>query len=71
MTKDNVIILPVTTRLNVPFERIAYNALENELPEGFIIGWDKEGKFYFESSIADGGDVLWLLELTKHKLMEL
>lgn len=35
-----------------------------------IIGWDKEGEFYYNSNIDDGKAVLWLLELTKKKLLE-
>jgi len=38
--------------------------------EGFIIcGYDKEGKEYFASTYADGGDVLWLLERMKMCLL--
>lgn len=38
--------------------------------EGVIlIGYDKQGEEYFASSYADGGDVLWLLERMKLRLL--
>ena len=38
--------------------------------EGFVIaGHDKEGNEYFASTYADGGDVLWLLERMKFRLV--
>ena len=35
-----------------------------------VIGWDHDGKSFFMSSIADGRDVLWLLESYKLDLLE-
>lgn len=35
-----------------------------------MIGYDADGDFVFDSSFADGGDVLWLLEVAKKKLLE-
>lgn len=39
--------------------------------EVLIIGWDKDGKFDARATLGlkDGGDVLWLLETLKFKLM--
>ena len=34
------------------------------------MGWDKAGKLYAASSITDGGEVLWLMELLKKKLLD-
>jgi hypothetical protein len=34
-----------------------------------VIGKQKDGGYYFSSSLADGGDVLWLLERAKLALM--
>ena len=34
-----------------------------------LMGWDHEGKFVAASSYADGGTVLWLMELCKQQLM--
>lgn len=36
-----------------------------------VLGYDQDGDFYFASSYADGGDVLWLLEVAKKKLLEI
>lgn len=35
-----------------------------------VIGWDRDGDFYYNSNIDDGQVVLWLLELAKKKLLE-
>lgn len=38
-----------------------------------VLGWDRDGEFDARATtdLADGGDVLWLVEVFKHKLMSL
>lgn len=36
-----------------------------------VLGYDKEGGFFFSSNLADGGAVVWLLELAKKQLLEI
>jgi hypothetical protein len=68
---DNVIPLGNITRLNLPTERVL-EAAKKYCSEGVVIlGYDSDGEFYFASSIADGGEVIWLLELAKHRLMRI
>lgn len=66
---SNVVILPVVTKLDCPAERVLANLPEMD---GVVcIGWKKEdGSFYFASSIADGADVVWLLEKAKLELFK-
>ena len=50
------------------------NVLEQALggfSEVLILGWDKEGNLDARATLGlkDGGDVLWLMEAFKHKLM--
>lgn len=66
----DVINLDVVSTLDLPPERILEAAKEAGLTGAVVIGWDAEGGFYFASSIADGADVLWLMELAKKKLLE-
>lgn len=42
-----------------------------EFSEVMLIGWDKDGNFDARATLGlkDGGDVLWLLETFKFKLM--
>jgi hypothetical protein len=35
-----------------------------------IIGWEDDGDFLFTSSMGDGPECLWLLEMAKKKLLE-
>lgn len=67
---SNVVILPVITRLDGPADRAIEAAASANLETVVVIGWDADGDFYFASNKADGGDVLWLLELAKRKLFE-
>lgn len=67
---SNVVELQVVTRLDVPVERILARATEAALTEVVVVGLKPDGKFYFASSKADGGDVLWLLEIAKKRLLE-
>ena len=68
---DNIIPLGNITRLNIPTDRVL-DECKGHCSEGVVIaGWDDDGQLYFASSIADGGDVLWLLEKTKQALLEI
>lgn len=66
--KDNVHILQNVTQLDLPPDRLLEAAL-GKLEGVVIVGYDKQGAEYFASSYADGGDVLWLLEKAKLKLL--
>lgn len=65
----DIIELDVITRLDIPVSRVLNNAAD--LENVVVIGWTKEGDFYFASSKGDGGDVIYLLELAKKKLLEI
>lgn len=67
---DNVVTLDVLTRLDLSPERIMGEAAEQPFDEVLVIGFTDEGEFWFSSSVAGGGDALWLLELAKKKLLE-
>jgi len=65
-----VVELGNVTKLDIPPERILNKALENGITDVIVIGYDKDGDFYFASCQADGGSVLWLLEMAKRKLID-
>lgn len=71
MSKDNVVYLNQPTRLDIPVKRVLKGAKRAKLDTAVVVGWDPDGSLYFASSAADGGDVLWLLELAKKKLLEM
>lgn len=66
---DNVVNLNNITKLDLPADRILESAI-GELETAIVIGYDKEGKEYFASSVADGGTVVWLIERLKKMLLE-
>jgi len=67
---DNIIPLGNITRLDYPTDRVL-DECKGHCSVGVVIaGWDDDGQLCFASSIADGGDVLWLLERAKQELME-
>jgi len=68
--KGKVIPLGNITRLNIPADQVLVAAID-KLESVIIIGYDKEGQEYFASSIADGGDTLWLVERFKKRLLEI
>lgn len=70
MATDNVVVLDIVTRLDVPAERVLHKALEAGLESVVIAGYDKDGGEYFASSVADGGTALWLLERCKKTLLD-
>jgi hypothetical protein len=65
---SNVVTLPCITKLDLPADRILEDAL-GKLDGVVIIGFDKDGNEFFASSYADGGQVVWLLERSKLKLL--
>lgn len=66
----DLITLHQITSLDIPADRVLSEAM-GEMDKAIVMGYDKEGEFYFASSIADGGDVLWLLENMKINLLQL
>jgi hypothetical protein len=70
MTAD-VVTFPGITTLDLPPERIIQKASEAGLMDVVILGYDKDGEEYFASSVADGAEVLWLLERLKLQLLRL
>lgn len=66
---DNVTNLNQITKLDIPAERVLQAALDAELTDVVIIGYDLDGNEYFASSMADGGNALWLLERAKLELL--
>jgi len=66
---SNVIPLGGITKLDLPVDRVLESAKE-QLEGVILIGYDKEGEEYFASTYADGGDVLWLIERLKKRLLE-
>jgi hypothetical protein len=65
---SNVIQFSGVTRLDLNPD-IVLEGTKGKL-EGFLIaGYDKEGNEYFASTYADGGEILWLLERMKLRLL--
>lgn len=67
---DNIVIWKGVTKHDLPPDRLLDSAL-GRLDNLVIMGWDKEGELYFASSMADGGNVLWLMRLCERKLLEI
>lgn len=68
---SNVVDLPVISTLARDPARILAKAHDAGLTDVVIIGHDKDGREFFASSKADGGDVVWMLERAKLKLLSL
>jgi len=64
-------IIPIggVTILDLPADQIL-EAAKGKMDGVILIGFDKDGEVYAASSYADGGDVMWLLEACKIKMME-
>ena len=68
----DVIPLGNITRLDLPVDRVLEQA-KGKLADGAVVvlGWDAEGELFFASNKADGGEVIWLLEMAKKRLLEI
>lgn len=59
------------TRLPLDPEQVLTEALKFKFQSVTIVGSDESGEFYFASSLPDGPNVLWDLEIAKKKLLEI
>lgn len=66
----DLVYLNCITKLDIPADRVLEQAV-GELERVVVIGYHKDGSEYFASSIADGGDVNWLLDRCKKNLLDL
>lgn len=64
-----VVYLGCVTSLDLPADRVLDAAKERQLDGVVVMGYDKDGQEYFASSYADGGNVIWLMERLKLKLL--
>lgn len=67
----DVVELQTVTSLDLPPERILNGAIAKDLESAIVIGITKDGELYFASSIADGADTLWWMEIAKKRLLEI
>lgn len=65
---SNVIMFDGITSLDRNPDLILEEA-KGMLDSVVILGYGKDGEQYINTSIADGGDMLWLLEQVKLKLL--
>lgn len=64
-----IIRLKTITTLDLQPDDVLREAV-GQFPGGvFICGWDDTGNVCFSSSLADGGDVMWLMEVAKTLIM--
>lgn len=66
-----VIGFPGVTTLDTDPSRVLDSASAAGLEHVVVVGVDSDGEFYFASSMADGGDVLWWLAIAKKRLLEI
>lgn len=65
----NVHGLDRITHLDVRPGLVLAAATKAELTGVVVLGYDADGDEYFASSLADGADVLWLMERLKLRLL--
>lgn len=65
----SVVEFPGITSLDMPPERILRKAKDADLQSVVVIGFTRDGAEYFGSSLADGADVVWMLERAKLRLL--
>ncbi len=67
----NVVNFPGITTLDTDPYRALDFARNAGLTDVVILGYDSEGDEWFASSVADGAEVLWLLERLKLQLLRI
>lgn len=69
MKNKKVIPIGCITKLDLPVDTVL-EAAKEKLEGVVLIGFTKEGELYTASTYADGGDIIWLLEASKHRMWE-
>ena len=70
MDDGKLVVLLCQTTHDLPAERVLQAALDRGLTDVVILGYDADGQEYFASSIADGANVVWLMERCKLMLLQ-
>jgi hypothetical protein len=70
LSEDNLVYLDTETSLPIPVNRVLDGAHQANMTEVVVIGWDENGDLYMSTSESDGGNVLWLLEVAKNRLLK-
>lgn len=63
-----VIELGCLTKLDIPADKVLEGAI-GKMEGVVVLGWDKNDELYFASTYADGGTIIWLLEVCKKRLL--
>ena len=66
---DNIVIWKGVTRHDLPPDRILDGAKKIGLSAVVVMGW-KDGETYFASSMADSGNVMWLMRKCEKELLD-
>jgi hypothetical protein len=69
MSADNVVPFPGSTTLPVPARQTLESAIDADLDEVLVIGW-QGNDLYFAGNTSDTREILWLLEKAKKWLLE-
>jgi hypothetical protein len=52
-------------------DQVLTRAQESSLSDAMVLGVREDGTLYFETSIPDGAEAVWLLEKAKHLILTL
>lgn len=68
--KPNVIPFTGITKLDTDPDQVLQHAI-GKLDDCVIVGYGKDGSFYFASTKSDAAEAVWRLERGKHELMKM
>ena len=71
MSESNVVILPVTTTLDLTPERVLTGAINADLEVALVVGVEKSGAIYLAGTTGYKPDVLWHLEQAKKLILSM
>jgi hypothetical protein len=66
----DVVVLDVETTLPIPSERVLRKAIDADVRDVVVIGYDENGLLYFAAANPDVAQDLWLLKLAERWLLD-
>lgn len=73
MVDENIVILPVITKLDIPAARVLEQALKRaeDLESVVVVGFYENGEMYFSSSVGDAAQVIWHFQRAERRLHQI
>ena len=62
-------VVALNDEVKLPTEQVLRGAIEADLENVLVVGWEKNGDLYLASGDADARDLVLLLRIAEHRVL--